>query len=112
MTTILADFTMIVGDVPVQVPITQGIARVTLPPFDTGGRLKFAQAILIFSIRLLGRGESADVFVNEEAPPNPNALAGFITGSQSDEFRTQFITFTGRRLKGDQGKKNTLNWGT
>lgn len=105
---ILADFTRIAGDVPVQVPITHGIARVTLPEpgaqFDTGGRLKFAEAILIFSIRLPSTGAFAQVFVN-------NHLVGEILGSQSDEFRTQLITFTGDKLNGDRGKNNTLMLG-
>jgi hypothetical protein len=118
--TVLADFTMIVGDSPVQVPITQGTARVTLPEpgtqFDTGGRLKFAEAILIFSIRLLGIGESASVFVNNTQVGTiqgsqgsaPHLVPG-LAGEQPGEFRTQFITFAGKMLKADQG--NTLSLG-
>lgn len=108
--TMLADFTTIIGDTPVSVPVVSPGAEFQLGnPFDTGGRLPGAgetginSALLMFSVRNLSG--TAQVTVNDS-----DDVVGTITPSPSqlNIWSTQVIAFAGNRLSSASGNNNRL----
>ncbi len=108
--TMLADFTTIIGDTPVNVPVVSPGAEFQLgDPFDTGGRLGgtsetgISSALLMFSVRNLS--STAQVTVNDS-----DDVVGTITPSPSqlNIWSTQIIAMAGSRLSGAEGNSNRL----
>jgi hypothetical protein len=103
---VLCDFNTIVGDVPVDVPVTGPGAEVPLGnPFDTGGRIASSSetgpegALLIFSVRNMTG--TAQVFVND-------VNVGTIRLSPGTAWSTQMIALAGSRLNGASGNNNRI----
>lgn len=98
MGTVLADFTYLVGDGPVTVPVTSVSNQVAFSrTFHTGGIRTDQPVMLMFSVRNMGTGQ-ADVFINDND-------VGNVTSTLQGTFTTQTIIIgkgEDAEFKGDQ----------
>ncbi|MGY1830153.1 hypothetical protein ACI8AA_06935 [Geodermatophilus sp. SYSU D01180] len=106
----LADFTTIIGDTAVSVPVVSPGAEFQLgSPFDTGGRLPgtsetgISSALLMFAVRNMSG--TAQVTINDD-----DDVVGTITPSPSqlNIWSTQVIAFAGSRLSSASGTNNRI----
>ncbi len=90
MATVLCDFSQIIGDSVMNIPVTTGGAEFPLPRFNTGGRISTAAALLVYSAS--GLTGTARVFIN-------GSDVGAITPTASGVFSTQLIAVSGNQLR-------------
>lgn len=96
--TVVADFNVVIGDVPQSVPIsaadpTPNVGRPfnTSEPVSVGGELGPSAAFLICSVANIDN--TLEVFVNSQGP------VGMLLVTTSPGFSTQMVTMAGNRLK-------------
>jgi hypothetical protein len=108
--TMLADFTTIIGDTPVSVPVVAPGAEFQLgDAFDTGDRVAGGNekgnngALLMFSVRNMSG--TAQVTLNDS-----DDVVGTIAPSpaQLNIWSTQIIAMAGSRLSGASGNSNRI----
>ncbi|MEJ2889470.1 hypothetical protein [Actinomycetospora aeridis] len=97
----LADFASVVGNNAIVVPtISTGDDPFVLPGFQTEGRRRDHEAVLVYSVRRVLR--DTEVHVN-------NSRAGAITRAvDPDLYRTQMIVFPGSYLWGNSSQNKIV----